>query len=854
MKWLKYLAFTFLATLGTGILLLAAITTHYSKNLPSLDALENYQPRLVTQILDRDEKVIAEFSTERRITLAPDQIPKVLIDAFVSAEDDDFFTHRGVNPVTILRAALKNLKAGHTVQGGSTITQQVAKAILLTPERSFERKIREMILAFRMEQALSKNQILNLYLNQIFLGNGAYGVEAASLTYFGKNAKDLTVAEAAILAGLPRAPSRDNPANNPKGAIQRQRYVLGRMLESQRISRSQYDEARQARIQIRNKSETPSPLPYATEYVRRHLMQKYGATAVYEEGLRVHTTLSLPAGKAAQDAIKTGLLALDKRIGLRRPMKHLKTAKERETYLAKQHKEIADKFFDYKILTPEGELTSPSKENEPTPMELAKNYSAVVLEKESKTRRLVVQVGLRKGIIKREDYAWATVADPDEVYPDKVIRNPFTELEIGDVITVTPKILDPGKEEFLLEQEPLVQGALLSYDVPTGELVAMVGGYDFNVTKSEFNRATQAVRQPGSTFKPIVYSCALNNGLTPSTIIVDSPIVYRDNDEKTQMEKVWRPNNFSEKFYGDTRLREAITYSRNIPTIKLLQYLKVPTVIEYAQKLGIKSPLAADLSLGLGSSGVTLEELVGAYGVFDNGGKKLPSHFIRSVVDRSGKVLEEWKAPENPEQIIPDSTAFLITSLLKSVVDIGTGTPVKALGRSVAGKTGTTNDFKDALFMGFIPQMVTGVWVGFDEDRPLGRNETGNRSAAPIWLQYMQVATAEIPAKEFEVPASVVQIQVDETTGDVPTPRTRKRISEYFAVGTVPGEAPPLEGATVNPGSPPPNSVVAGGAPNGVNKTKVITGNPDLPTSSTSSPNQDSDNGMSSDEFYRNDL
>lgn len=853
MKWLKYLTIVFLSTIGLGVFLLAAVTTHYSRNLPSMDALKNYQPRLVTRVFDRDEKLMAEFSTEKRFTLSPEEMPKVVVDAFVSAEDDEFFSHHGINPLTILRAAFKNLKAGHTVQGGSTITQQVAKSILLSPERSFDRKIKEVILAFRMERALSKPEILNLYLNQIFLGNGAYGVEAAAQSYFGKSAKDLVVAEAAILAGLPRAPSRDNPAQNPKGAIQRQRYVLGRMLETHRISKDEYERALQTDIQIRGRRDFPSPTPYATEYVRRYLMKKYGEDMVYGEGLKVYTSISVDNTKAAQDAIKSGLIALDKRIGLRRPSKTLKTGEARQKFLDQEHDRLVEAFYDYKILTPKGDLVSPLKGGEPTPIELAKNYAAVVLDKDKKTRQILVQVGNRKGFIKHEDYAWASDADPEEVYPDKVIRAPFNELQKGDVITVQPKLLQPGKDEFFLEQEPLVQGALLSYEVPSGELITIVGGYDFNVTKSEFNRAIQAVRQPGSTFKPFVYATALDAGLTPSTIIVDSPIVYRDNDEKTQTEKIWRPNNSGEKFYGDTRLREAITYSRNIPTIKLLQYLKVQNVIDYARKMGIKSNLQPDLSLALGSSGVTLDELVSAYGIFANSGQRLPTHFIRRVEDRNGQVLEEYKAPA-PEQVIPPTTSFLMTSLLKSVVENGTGTVVKALGRPIAGKTGTTNDFKDALFMGYLPQMVTGVWVGFDEDRPLGRNEPGGRAAAPIWLQYMQMATANVPAKDFDTPPGIIQAQIDEETGDVPTPRTRKRLTEWFADGTAPGQTPTTDNpASLSASVPPANTTVAGTPSGGVNKTRVVTGNPDLPAAPRAGGSGEEE-GMGSDEFYRNDL
>ena len=640
-------------------------------------------------------------------------------------------------------------------------------------------------------------------MNHIFLGQGSYGIEAAAQTYFGKKAAELTVPEAAILAGLPRAPSRDNPISNPQAAKQRQLYVLGRLLATQQISQGEYEAFTKTPIQIKNKSDlsAKSPAPYFTENVRRYLIEKYGTDAVYGQGLKVYTTLNLTSQIAAQDSIKAGLLALDKRMGLRPPSLRLKGKEAISKFSQEQHKKIVEKFYDFKLLSPAGELEDHVEMSKPTPLELGKNYSGVVAEIDTKkTKFIVVQVGNRRGFIRPEDYQWISEANPEEVYKEPVIRSALRDLKVGDVITVQPKILanqttegltpgtSPGVlDEYFLEQEPLAQGALLSYRVTDGAITTLVGGYDFYITKSEFNRATQAVRQPGSTFKPLLFSAALDAGLTPSTIVVDSPLVYRSEDEQSELEKVWRPDNYDRKFYGDMTLRQALNLSRNIPAVKLLQYLKIPAVLEYVQKLGIKSPMASDLSVALGSSGMTLQELLNAWSIFANAGNRLQPYFIKKIVDRNGEILEEHAAPPE-ERVIPESTAFLMTSMLKTVVEYGTGTPVKPLGRPVAGKTGTTSDYKDALFVGYIPELITGVWVGFDEDRPLGRNELGGRAAAPIWLQYMQVAASNYTVMDWTPPASVEQAMIDAETGDVPGQSTKKRYLEYFARGTAPGQ------------------------------------------------------------------
>jgi penicillin-binding protein 1A len=846
MKLLKRIFIILLIFFGVSVVGGLTLLTTYTADLPNLDALVHYSPKLVTTIHSKDGRVVASYAKERRIYIPPSETPKNVADAFVAAEDDEFYNHSGINPMTIVRAALKNLKSGTKVQGGSTITQQVAKTFLLTPEKSYKRKLKEAVLAFRIEKTLNKDQILNLYLNHIFLGQNSYGIEAAALAYFGKSAKDLSIAEAALLAGLPTSPSTSNPVVAPKAAKHRQLYVLGRMLATHKISKSEYDAAITEELKIVN---TPpglvSPAPYLAEYTRRKLVEKYGEERV-AQGLTVYTTVDLDKQLAAQKAIDLGLREVDKRMGLRRPSKQLKGRGEIEAWNQKKHQELVKSFYNFRIIDAQGERHEPVAADTPTPVEIGTNYLGVVIGKEKKNRAIKIQIGNRTGEILPEDYRWALEANPEEVYGEKVVRSPFNELQNGDVITVQPKTIDDKGMTLKLEQEPMVQGALISYDVKTGSLEAIVGGYDFEKTGSHFNRATQAIRQPGSTFKPFVYGAALESGLTPSTIIVDSPIVYRNQDEQTQLENVWKPDNYGEKFYGDTTIRNAIAYSRNIPTIKLLQHLKVPTVIDFAKKLGINSKLAPDLSLALGSSGVGLNEMVGAWSIFANKGRKQNHYFIEKVLDWEGNVVEEnIPVPlDQQPQVLDPKVAFLVTSLLRSVVDYGTATVVQQLKRPIAGKTGTTNDYKDAWFLGYTPQAIAGVWIGFDEDRPIGRNETGTRSAAPIWMSFMQEELKDKPVEDFETPEGIIQVKVDAQTGDVPTSATTKTISEYFIDGLAPGQT-----AKVDENSN--LAALAGSSEPRVLRTQVITGNPDL---STSRPTGQPDPGANMDELLREDL
>lgn len=776
-----------LAALLAGLILVVLVIFMYSRDLPSLDAVKNYEPRLVTTVYADNYEVIAEFSTEKRFKIPLKQIPKHVQQAFIAAEDADFSNHSGISFKTIFRAFVKNLVAGRTVQGGSTITQQVTKSILLSPEKTYSRKIKEVLLAVQIEKQLSKDEILELYLNQIYLGGGAYGVEAAARSHFNKSAKDLTLAEGAILAGLPQAPSRYSPSSNPKAAKSRQHYVLDRMRTEGMITEEQEEAALADLLKIYKRAFSSSnKTPYFTEYVRQYLVQQYGEESVLTGGMKVYTTVNLSAQTAAQNAVHNGLLSLDKRIGFRAVEKSFESESEQKDFLEKQHLKILRDHYQFEILSPEGTLELAVDAKEPTPLALGETYQALVIGKDKKNRSVQIQVGNIKGSMMPSDYAWAQESAGEDIYVAKNIRDPFNELKRGDMIYVQPKKLDKNAPLFALDQIPLVQGALVAYRVTDGAIHSLVGGYDFY--KSQFNRAMQAKRQSGSSFKPVVYAAGLELGLTPSTIIVDSPIVYQDRaEEEAFSNSAWKPNNYNNRFYGDTTYRNALAFSRNVPAVKLMQYLGMKKVIAFSRSLGITSDLNDDLSMSLGSSALTLDELVRAWGVFANKGKALAVHFIKRVEDRNGEILEEYK-PKPTEQIIRPATAFLTSSLLQSVVEYGTGAQVSALGRPIAGKTGTTSDYKDASFLGYTPQILTGVWVGFDESRPINRNETGASAAIPIWMSYMREALKDLPRADFEAPPSVTRAQIDSQTGGLPTAGTKKVVSEYFEIGTIPGQ------------------------------------------------------------------
>lgn len=763
-------------TLLGGLLAAGGLAAGYfyvESTLPKVETLADYKPPIITRVYSDDGQVIAEFSRERRIVVPVERLPKQLINAFIAAEDSNFFNHQGVDLTSILRAAIKNLMAGGIVQGGSTITQQVAKSLLLTPEKKFSRKFKEAILAYRMEKTLSKDDILYLYLNQIYLGHGAYGVQAAAEGYYDKDTQQLTLAECAMLAGLPQAPSRYSPYANFAKAKERQKYVLGRMVAEGMISPQQAEAAWAEEITIHPRVNTRiADAGYFTEQVRRYLEETYGTERLYQGGLEVHTTMNVAMQEAAQQAIQENLRNLDKRRVYRGPERVLK-ADEVEAYLASQQA-----IYDKRPLRPgsfvEGVLTGSSK------------------------NALLVRVGRMPGEVSLSQAGWAgnlkVVAAGETA--GKVKSS--IHLPLGSVLVLQlDKKRDDGTLQLSLEQTPEVQGALIGLDPRSGQVKAMVGGYDF--AKSQFNRAIQARRLPGSAIKPLIYAAAIDKGYTAATVILDTPVVYQGKSEKGEVTE-WKPKNYEDKFFGPTTFRHALAHSQNVVTVKILEDIGVGYAADYIRKLGIESPQNRDLTLALGSSAVTPMELASAYAVFANGGVRLKPTFITRISDRDGNVLESVDPADfpagvkkgqklirqEPERVISAETAYLITNLMESVVQDGTGKRAQELGRPVAGKTGTTNDLKDAWFAGFVPQLVAVTWVGYDQERSMGHGETGGRAALPGWLGFMQRAVKNLEPEAFPIPDTIEFHAIDPGSGLLAPEESYNAVVEAFAPGTAP--------------------------------------------------------------------
>jgi penicillin-binding protein 1A len=732
---------------------------YFSEGLPKISTLKDYKPSVITTVYSDDNTKLSEFFEERRIVIKFEDMPKMLINAFVATEDARFFNHQGVDFFSIIRAFVKNIEAGAIVQGGSTITQQVAKSFFLTPEKSYSRKIKEAILAYRIDKKFTKEEILYLYLNQIYLGHGAYGVEAAANNYFGKTAKEMNLAECAIFGGLPKAPNRYSPFRNLKRAKTRQLYVLNRMAQEKYITNKQADEAYNKELDIKPRENLYLEIsPHYSEYVRRYIEQKYGRETLYREGLKVYTAVNADMQKMAEQEVKKGLIDIDKRQGFRGPLKNISLANLTE-------------FFE--------------KEKFPETIEEGDILQALIINIDDDDKTADVLISPESlGIIEIDDVRWARAPDTEVVYYEAASIKAFSDiLKIGDVILVKVKKWIEEEElwELSLEQMPIVQSSLLCIEAGAGLVKAMIGGFDF--TKSEFNRAIQARRQPGSAFKPVIYSAAIDKGYTPSTVLIDNAIVYQD--EETDIK--WKPRNYSEQFSGNIMLREAFAKSRNVVTIKILRDIGIEYVVDYAKKLGIESPLAPDLSLALGTSGTSLLELTSSYSVFANNGYKVKPIFITKITDRNGNILEENFSEK--EKVIEESTAYMMTSLLQSVITHGTGWRVKrGLKRPAAGKTGTTDNLHDAWFVGYTPRYITGVWVGFDEEASLGKGETGSRSASPIWLGFMKRVLEDKPVKAFQVPKEVVFAKIDAETGLLPNPESKNVVMECFKEGTVPTE------------------------------------------------------------------
>ncbi|MEO1231340.1 MAG: PBP1A family penicillin-binding protein [Myxococcota bacterium] len=781
-----------------GLLGLLVIT----QDLPELRSLDDYHPPQATVVYGAGGEVVGRFAKERRTVVSFDQIPKIMVEAVVASEDAAFFEHEGVDLFGIARCVVKNVLSGRKRCGGSTITQQTVKTFFLTPEKTYVRKLRELVLAKRVEEALSKEDILFLYLNQIYFGHGAYGVQEASRIYFGKDIGEIDVAQAALLAGLPQSPSRLDPYRHPERARKRRAYVLGRLLELGKIDLNVHETALEA----------PFDLAWDTvdvdldngshfmAHVKRLLLEDpaVGEEQLLTGGLSVHTGLDPSIQASADTALEAGVEAIDKRQGWRGPLRHLEPPEARalKEVLRNRLEDVrSGKTPDPKeppiiwdlsavVRAPENLPASDLAQLARTPrFEIDRAYAGIVSSVQDPARRAVVSLGSIEVVLPlRSGLGWARPFSVDRW--TAAPRRPSDVLRPGDIVLV--RALDPvdgGRRRYtgLLEQSPLAQAAVVVIDPSTREVRALSGGYGTGA--GTFNRAVQARRQAGSTFKPIVYATAFETKkFTPVSTCLDAPRVYRDK----WTGKTWKPQNYSGTFDGEISLRRALTLSKNLCSVELIDKVGVESVRKMAQRLGVQSPLPRNLTLALGSGDVSPLEMVNTYATLADGGRRAEPIFIRKVVDPDGEILREDRS--EPETVLDPKIAYQISSMMQSVVEEGTAKAVRELARPVAGKTGTTNEARNAWFIGFTPDLVAGVWVGFDDNRPLGPGETGGRAAIPIWLNTMKAALQDRPALEFVAPSDLVFALVDPDTGKLAPPEHLGARTEPFLPGTEPTE------------------------------------------------------------------
>ena len=776
----------------------------FGRGLPDYRQLADYKPPVMTRVQAGDGRLLVEYAIQKRVFVPGSAIPKLVVQAMLSAEDKNFYYHPGVDFIGVARAILtnvKNIATDRRLVGASTITQQVAKNFLLTSDVTMERKVKEAILAFRIERALSKDRILELYLNEIYLGFGSYGVAAAALNYFNKSLDRLTIAEAAFIAALPKAPNNYNPYKRPVAARGRRDWVIGRMLEDGVITPAQAQDARSQPLLVRKRDETEYvQAKYYAEEVRRELVARYGEEELYKGGLSVRTTLNPQHQRIAVRALQSGLEAYDRRHGWRGPINTI---------------DVSRGWLDA--------LTSLKR-----PKGLGSWQLAVVLS----VTEARVEIGLGDGsfgTILLEDLKWARQWLEGEKLGPRV-KSAAGVLQAGAVIVVE-KITNVNDNSTLagsryaLRQIPEVEGALIAMDPHTGRVLAMVGGYDYD--KSQFNRAVQARRQPGSAFKPFVYLAALDKGFTPSTLILDAPFVI---DQGPGLPK-WRPANYTKKFYGPSTMRLGIEKSRNLMTVRLAQAVGIENVAQYAKRFGISEKLPPQLSISLGAGETTLLNLTAAYGMLVNGGKRIRPTLIDRIQDRAGKTVFKHDArvcsncqpdfwtdqsvptvPDTRDVVTKPSSAFQMVSMLEGAVERGTARGIKAVGKPLAGKTGTTNDALDTWFLGFSPDLVVGVFVGFDTPRSLGKREQGASVAAPIFREFMAKTLAGKPAIPFRIPPDIRLVRVNSTTGRPATPGDSRVILEAFKPGTIPvGRQQVLSGVgEADPARPSPTSGTGG--------------------------------------------
>ena len=714
-KIMGRVVFGLLLLLAAAIGAAAGLLFVYSTDLPEVQQLEHYRPSSTTELYDDQSRVIGSFALQRRVVADYKDFFPVLRDALVSIEDKDFYRHWGINVWRIAGAAYRDIESGGKVQGASTLTMQLARNLFLSPDRSFHRKIEEALLAIQIERRFTKEQIFTLYANQIFLGHGVYGFEAASEYYFSKPAKQLTLDEAALLAGLPKAPGMYSPINHPDRALRRRNLVINAMLEDGKITAQQANEARNRPIELKLQRDPNSLAPYFVEEIRRYLENKYGSNQVHEGGLRVYTSLDMELQRAANLAVLDGLAAYERRHGWKGHLENVLTEKAAQDDY--QHPDWAD--------------------------EIEANHYVHALVTDASSGSAKLKLGRLTAVLTQADAAWTQ-------------QRLSAILKVGDIVYVKIVSLRPdGAARVNLEQDSGAEGALLAIDNATGDIKAMVGGRDFE--ESKFNRATQALRQVGSSFKPYVYTAAIDQGARPDDTIVDAPVIFET------VSGPYTPHNYDEKFEGTITLRRALAQSRNIPALKMADKVGIKTVIEYARRFGVTSTLPPYLPVALGAAEVTLFEQTSAFSVFPNDGVRVAPRYLTKVVDYEGRVLEE-NYPE-VKDVVSSQTARIMTSMLREVVLHGTAIAAASMKYPIAGKTGTTNDFTDAWFIGFSPSVTTGVWIGYDEKKSLGAKETGARAALPIWMDFMKVALAGKDAGEFQpmpqLPGTSVAQEVD---------------------------------------------------------------------------------------------
>jgi len=886
-----------LTSLGfIGGIFVLGIIIYISFELPQINSLSDYNPPIPSQIYSKDGELLLEISKERREITKFDEIPKRVVNSFLAAEDDNFFNHSGVDYIGIARAMIKNIKAGKIVQGASTITQQVAKSLLLSSERTFTRKIKDLLLAKKIEDKFSKEEILFLYLNQVYLGGGYYGVKAAVKGYFGKELSEATIAESALIAGLLVAPGKYSPYVNPKYSKVRQRYVLGRLYKTKKISQVEYEAALNENIRMKLRENRRMKAGYFTDWIRQRLVALLGNEEFLTNGYKVVTTIDWELQKKAEEEVAKGVKAIDRRQGYKGPIGHLASEEEILSKLIEQRKYMykhASKYFTFysdgttlkEHEYEEGEtekfhISEKEKLNlvkarfrkhfEPglsvdDPVlkfvKMKKNYKAIVTKVNNTQRMIYVSfAGGVKGMIPYEHFRWAHKREVSEErsYWSYVTR-PSKIVKPGDMVLIDVigkprsvwkylyKDFKKGKqnkeliaalksEKFYLvalDQQADAQGALLSISPLTGEIVAMVGGSDFS--RSQFNRVVQSNRQPGSAFKPIIYAAGLEHGYTPASILLDSPQSLGGVDDSLS----WKPRNYDGKFKGEMSFRRALETSRNIPTIRLTQGIGVKEMTNFVDRMDLDVSMPQDLSLSLGSFGMNLLSLVKSYSIFPNGGRKVKLKSILSIKDRFGNLhnfneqdlvknkvsntedtvdikndnpaiidpiktnlekttenaeLLKEQVEENPflvnldeNQVYDERLAYLMSNLLRGVIQNGTGKGTRDISQFIGGKTGTTNNFIDAWFLGFSSKLVTGVWTGFDNNKTLGWGETGAKSALPIWKAFMRLGLKRFGEYDFATPNGIVNVSIEKETGKLANSDSSNTIMEAFVEGTQPG-------------------------------------------------------------------